>query len=135
MSTVAGVDFGTLNVRVSIVDSRRGRLGSGTADYPLHRRKEDPDYATQSHSDHMDALVTAMSRLHCGLGLRREGRQSHRQGDGGQKFDREFHGKQSFLMVRLNHLAKSNMYVHTVCCNCEKIIQGIRYARWLGYNS
>jgi L-ribulokinase len=62
MSTVAGVDFGTLNVRVSIVDSRRGRLGSGTADYPLHRRKEDPDYATQSHSDHMNALVTAMSR-------------------------------------------------------------------------
>ena len=35
MSIVAGVDFGTLTVRVSIFDSERGRLGSGTADYPL----------------------------------------------------------------------------------------------------
>ena len=25
----------------------------------MHRRREDPDYATQKHSDHMDALVTA----------------------------------------------------------------------------
>jgi L-ribulokinase len=34
-------------------------LGSGTGDYPLHRKKEDPDHATQSHADHMTALVTA----------------------------------------------------------------------------
>lgn len=60
MSIVAGVDFGTLSVRVSLVDSERGRLGSGTADYPLHRRKDDPDHATQSHADHMRALVDAM---------------------------------------------------------------------------
>jgi len=60
MAIVAGVDFGTLSVRVSIVDSHRGRLGSGTGEYPLHRRKEDPDYATQSHGDHMNALVVAM---------------------------------------------------------------------------
>ncbi len=59
MAKVAGVDFGTLNVRVSIVDSRRGRLGSATAPYPLFRKKEDPDYATQRHSDHMSALVSA----------------------------------------------------------------------------
>jgi L-ribulokinase len=60
MSTVvAGVDFGTLSVRVSLFDSQRGRLGSGTAEYPLHRKKEDPDHATQSHADHMDALVLA----------------------------------------------------------------------------
>jgi L-ribulokinase len=59
MAIVAGVDFGTLSVRVSIVDSEHGRLGSGTGDYPLHRRKEDPDYATQSHADHMSALVIA----------------------------------------------------------------------------
>ena len=59
MAIVAGVDFGTLSVRVSIVDSHRGRLGSGTGDYPLHRKKEDPDYATQSHADHMSALVVA----------------------------------------------------------------------------
>jgi L-ribulokinase len=62
MSKVAGVDFGTLSVRVSIFDSERGRLGAGTADYPLHRKKEDPDHATQSHSDHMTALALAMRR-------------------------------------------------------------------------
>ena len=59
MAIVAGVDFGTLSVRVSIVDSQRGRLGSGTGEYPLHRKKEDPDHATQSHADHMSALVAA----------------------------------------------------------------------------
>jgi L-ribulokinase len=60
MSTVvAGVDFGTLSVRVSIFDNERGRLGSGVAEYPLHRKREDPDYATQSHADHMAALVEA----------------------------------------------------------------------------
>jgi L-ribulokinase len=57
MSVVAGVDFGTLSVRVSIVDSNCGRIGSGVADYPLHRKRDDPDYATQSHSDHMGALA------------------------------------------------------------------------------
>jgi len=31
MAIVAGVDFGTLSVRVSIVDSEKGRLGSATA--------------------------------------------------------------------------------------------------------
>ena len=59
MAIVAGVDFGTLNVRVSIVDSQNGRLGSATAEYPLHRKREDPDHATQSHRDHMNALVQA----------------------------------------------------------------------------
>jgi L-ribulokinase len=62
MSIVAGVDFGTLSVRVSIFDSRRGRLGSGTAEYPLHRKKEDPDFATQSHSEHLRALVEAAGK-------------------------------------------------------------------------
>ena len=59
MAVVAGVDFGTLTVRVSIFDSVKGRLGSGSAEYPLHRRKDDPDHATQSHADHMRALVEA----------------------------------------------------------------------------
>ena len=59
MAIVAGVDFGTLSVRVSIVDHRKGRLGSGVAEYPLHRRKDDPDYATQSHAGHMRALAEA----------------------------------------------------------------------------
>ena len=59
MSIVAGVDFGTLSVRVSIVDSTRGILASAVAEYPLHRKREDPDYATQSHDDHMRALAEA----------------------------------------------------------------------------
>ncbi len=61
-TVVAGVDFGTLSVRVSLFDSEKGRLGSGIAEYPLHRKREDPDYATQSHADHMNALTLAMQR-------------------------------------------------------------------------
>jgi len=60
MAIVAGVDFGTLTVRVSLVDSERGLLESAVADYPLHRKREDPEYATQSHDDHMRALASAM---------------------------------------------------------------------------
>jgi L-ribulokinase len=59
MAIVAGVDFGTLSVRVSIVDSQKGRIGSATAQYPLLRKKEDPDHATQRHEDHMRALIEA----------------------------------------------------------------------------
>jgi L-ribulokinase len=59
MAIVAGVDFGTLSVRVSIVDSERGMLGSALAEYPLHRKREDTEYATQSHEDHMRALASA----------------------------------------------------------------------------
>ena len=62
MALVAGVDFGTLSVRATIVDTARGRLGSGVAEFPLHRRKDDPDHATQSHADHMQALVEAMHK-------------------------------------------------------------------------
>ena len=59
-TTVAGVDFGTLSVRVSIFNSDKGRLGSGIGEYPLHRKRSDPDFATQSHADHMQALTRAM---------------------------------------------------------------------------
>lgn len=59
MAIVAGVDFGTLSVRVTIVDSERAQLASAIAEYPLHRKREDPDYATQSHEDHMRALAEA----------------------------------------------------------------------------
>jgi len=59
MAIVAGVDFGTLSVRVAIVDSERGLLNSAVAEYPLHRKREDPEYATQSHDDHMRALAAA----------------------------------------------------------------------------
>src|SRR6202521_5168575 len=59
MAIVAGVDFGTLSVRVAIVDSERGVLDSAIVEYPLHRKREDPEYATQSHEDHMRALAAA----------------------------------------------------------------------------
>ncbi len=69
MSIVAGVDFGTLSVRVSIFDSERGRLGAATAEYPLLRKKDDPDHATQSHADHMRALVDAMRAAIANAGI------------------------------------------------------------------
>jgi L-ribulokinase len=70
MSTVvAGVDFGTLNVRVSLFDSEKGRLGSGIAEYPLRRKKDDPDHATQSHADHMTALIEAMRKALAAAGV------------------------------------------------------------------
>src|SRR5438105_6879067 len=59
MAVVAGVDFGTLNVRVSLVDRERGLLASAVAEYPLHRKREDPEFAAQSHADHMRALAAA----------------------------------------------------------------------------
>src|SRR2546425_12911315 len=59
MAVVVGVDFGTLSVRASNVYSERGLLASTIAEYPLHRKREDPEYATQSHEDHMRALAAA----------------------------------------------------------------------------
>lgn len=62
MPVVAGVDFGTQSVRVAIVDSERGTIGSAVAEYPVKRDRNDPDFATQSHAAHMDALVDATRR-------------------------------------------------------------------------
>jgi L-ribulokinase len=59
MTVVAGVDFGTQSVRVAIVDSARGVLGAGVAEYPVVRDRNDPDFATQSHDAHMQALAEA----------------------------------------------------------------------------
>ena len=63
MRIVAGVDFGTLSTRVALLDSEKGRLGTAVVSYPLHRRREDPDYATQSHADQMSALIEAMREV------------------------------------------------------------------------
>src|ERR1035437_9279466 len=59
MTIVAGVDFGTLSVRVTMVDSKKGPIGTASASYPLHRRRDDPNYATQAHGDQMTALAAA----------------------------------------------------------------------------
>ena len=72
MAIVAGVDFGTLSVRVSILDSERGRLGSAVAEYPLHRKREDPNYATQSHYDQMDSLARATRQAVAESGVKPE---------------------------------------------------------------
>jgi L-ribulokinase len=72
MAIVAGVDFGTLSVRVSLVDSERGLLDSAVAEYPLHRKREDLEYATQSHDDHMRALAAATRDVLKKAGVRGE---------------------------------------------------------------
>jgi len=60
VSVVAGVDFGTLSVRISIFDKTRGKLGAATAEYSLHLSPSDPNFVTQSHDDQMAALTSAM---------------------------------------------------------------------------
>lgn len=60
MSVVAGIDFGTQSVRVSLVDHERGRLGSATAAYPVLRVPADPHHAAQRAEDHAQALEQAM---------------------------------------------------------------------------
>jgi L-ribulokinase len=72
MALVAGVDFGTLSVRVSVFDSQKGRLGFATAEYPLLRKREDPDHATQKHADHMAALAQATGEALRQAGVRGE---------------------------------------------------------------
>jgi L-ribulokinase len=57
---VAGVDFGTLSARVTLLDAKHGSLGTTSSGYKLKRKREDPDFATQAHADQMDALVRAM---------------------------------------------------------------------------
>jgi L-ribulokinase len=70
MTVVAGVDFGTLSVRVTLVDSKKGPVGTASAGYPLHRRREDPDFATQSHADQMAALAAATREVLANTGIR-----------------------------------------------------------------
>ena len=83
MSIVAGVDFGTLSVRVSIFDSKLGCLGSGVAEYPLRRKREDPDSATQSPSDQMRGFVEACGRaIAVGRCERRPDRSGRRRNHG-----------------------------------------------------
>jgi L-ribulokinase len=72
MAIVAGVDFGTLSVRVTLLDSERGRLGTASAGYALRRKREDPDFATQSHEDQMKALVAAVREVLATSGVKGE---------------------------------------------------------------
>lgn len=69
MTIVAGVDFGTLSVRVSILHSDRGHLSTEVVEFPLHRKREDPDFATQAHADHMCALAEATRKATQAAGI------------------------------------------------------------------
>lgn len=61
MTLVAGADFGTLSVRVTVMDTTTGEtVGTAVANYPLHRSPDDPLRAQQKHDDHMQALSLAM---------------------------------------------------------------------------
>ena len=77
MTIVAGVDFGTLSVRVTLVDSQKGPIGTASASYPLHRRREDPNFATQSHADQMAALAAATREVLEDHRRRRQRRRGH----------------------------------------------------------
>src|ERR1700736_172810 len=69
MAIVAGIDFGTASVRVSLIDSERGRLGAGAALCPLLRREDDTDFATQRHEDHCRALTSAFAMALASAGI------------------------------------------------------------------
>ncbi len=58
-SLVAGVDFGSRSVRVTIVDASRGAIGNSVQPYLVITSAGDPDHAAQRHADHMEALTKA----------------------------------------------------------------------------
>lgn len=70
MTLVAGADFGTLSVRVTIMDTGTGEaLASEIGEYPLERSASDPLLARQSHADHMAALERAMRAAIASAGI------------------------------------------------------------------
>lgn len=69
MTLVAGVDFGTASVRVSIVDAERGRRASGTGEYPVLRDRAGPDAARQRHEHHLGALEVAFASALAAAGV------------------------------------------------------------------
>jgi len=62
MAIVAGVDFGTLSVRVSLFDHEKGRLASSSSEYELIRKASDPDWATQRPVEQITALEKAFKQ-------------------------------------------------------------------------
>jgi len=66
---VAGVDFGTQSVRVSLFDNDKGRLSSASENYDLMRKSSDPDWATQRHLDQVHGLEVAFQKAISKAGL------------------------------------------------------------------
>jgi L-ribulokinase len=69
MAIVAGVDFGTSSVRVSIVHDERGPIGAGISDCPVIRARDNPNYAAQRHQDHLYALTAAFQQALASSGV------------------------------------------------------------------
>ncbi len=67
-----GSDFGTLSVRVSIVDSERGGSARRPPTIRCTASREDPDHATQWHADHMSALARPRAKPLEAAGVRGE---------------------------------------------------------------
>ncbi|WP_134681827.1 ribulokinase [Paracoccus ravus] len=68
---VAGVDFGTLSVRVTLMETETGAtLAGATAGYPLKRSAADPHLGGQAHADHMEGLARAMREAVAKAGIR-----------------------------------------------------------------
>jgi L-ribulokinase len=66
---VAGIDFGTQSVRVTLLDTLNGSvLASASESYDVQRSAEDPLRATQSHADQMQALKNAISKASAASG-------------------------------------------------------------------
>ena len=66
---VAGVDFGTLNVRVSIFDSERGTFWVRARPNTRSIASGGSESATQSHADHMSALAAATRKRTAAAGM------------------------------------------------------------------
>ncbi len=70
MTYVAGADFGTLSVRVTIMECETGVAVASVAEgYPLHRDPADPLIARQAHGDHMASLARAMQGAIAAAGI------------------------------------------------------------------
>ena len=61
MTIVAGIDFGTASVRVSVYEVGYGLRGLSTSPIVTHRLRRDPLLATQRHADHLKALESAFA--------------------------------------------------------------------------
>jgi len=61
MTIVAGIDFGTASVRVSVYEVGYGLRGLSTSPIVTRRLRRDPLLATQRHADHLKALESAFA--------------------------------------------------------------------------
>ncbi|WP_375260688.1 ribulokinase [Palleronia sp.] len=131
MTIIAGADFGTLSVRVTLMETETGAtLGTGIGEYPLKRSTAEPLAAKQSHDDHMSALSTAMSRAIAAAGI---------EGTDIAAFAADTTGS-SVVMVDADLVPLDDYYLwcdHTAHVEAEEITrvaheEGLEAIRWCG---